>query len=171
MFRKGAEIASREGNPSSSNRSQQMSARETGDESEVDEQQRGAKSPVHEAEVEDFTEDIVVDVGDMLVLCENVGEFKVDALAGGESEINNEGNGGDQRTESVEHPLGLRSAGVSLQLISGERSALLEEPGRRGCRRRARRCPSTQSRPWIVRSLTWNLTWNCRDHTRESACQ
>lgn len=95
VFSKRAQIACCQRDPRPGNGGQQVGAGEAGYEGEVYEEQGRCQGPGDETEVEDLAEDIVVGVGDVFVFLEDVGEFEVYALAGGEGEVGNEGDGCD----------------------------------------------------------------------------
>lgn len=105
MSRKGPQNSGRKHNIVSSDRAQEISTRETGDQREVDEQQGRAKGPVDIPEPEDLAEGVGMGVWDVFVDFCNVVFFEGHALTRGQSEVGYEGDGCDQGTGGVEDPL------------------------------------------------------------------
>lgn len=97
MSRKGSQDPGGEHAPRSRDRSHEVRTGETRDEGEVSQEEGSCESPVDVAQPEDLAEVVIVSVRDMLVALGDVGLLPGDTLAGCESQIAEERDGGDQR--------------------------------------------------------------------------
>lgn len=93
-----------------------MGTGKTTEEGKVDKDQRSRQSPVHVAKPEDSAEEVILGVGDMLMVVLDGGPGHIRTGASCQSEVGNEGDGRNEGGENMEDTLGLerrRRCGVS----------------------------------------------------------